>query len=388
MRKCLLIATALLCAYAGKSQKIYGISVAAGTDRMLISFNPTTNDFDTLVKTFNYYQPTATKDTFRKVLYFMAPNVSATQDAIVTVKLADTSVTQTFVDKGLMAFPQYYQGNLIALSTSGLISYNLSQNQYSVLDPNLKVTGVHSSDIDLTRGRYIFMKRNSSSALPDTIFVYTIGTRSLIKYPVQSNGNSSEMAYSPTSDKILFWGAQVNTGAIGIYSFSLATQLFNPESILATNNGGTLVSSGTFDAVNNRYFVVRTTNNLGTGFNVLEYRLNTSTAIDHLVGPPGLGFCQYFDNQKIPATAIGSVETDVPFRMFPNPASNSLLVNIDLKGRSASIQIMDLLGKIILSKENVGEVNDINISTLAAGKYLLRVGMKDKAYSRIFEKVD
>lgn len=391
MKKLLLfMAAACLSIPVCSAQYLYGTSVAAGTQASLVRFNPANNSFVTILKFFNYYQPVSTKDTLNKVIYFMTPNpgsASQNPDTLITFKVADSSMSKRPFAKGTFPYPQYYNGRLISVSPSGMAAFDLATNQFSLIDTNVKINGIHSADFDRTRGRYISMKRSSNSTFPDTIFVYTLATRVLNKYPLATiAGNSNEMCYSPTSDKALFLGAQTNTGNLGIYSFNLATQQVVFEMPLA--NTGTLVNCSTFDEVNNRYFCVKTTNNIGTGFNILEYKLNTSTAVDHLVGPPGLGFPQYFDNQHFPqtGTGIGNLAEEEPFKMYPNPAGNLLHLNIELSGQKTSIRILDLTGKVVLEKAIAEAKNTIDVSTLAPGKYVLTLIFKDKTYTRLFDK--
>lgn len=72
--------------------------------------------------------------------------------------------------------------------------------------------------------------------------------------------------------------------------------------------------------------------------------------------------------------------------IYPNPAKN--IVTVDLSGleESVNIRLMDLSGRVIQSKTNVqnGSVNQLDISTLSDGFYLLSIESKD---NRRVEKI-
>lgn len=391
-RPLLLLAACLFLAQAGYAQYLYGTVIAGNTQPALYRFDPTTNVFSQILKTFPYYQPISTKDTARKIIYYLVPNMISTDndpDTLLAVKLADTTLSKRPIAKGSLPFPKYENSNrLISASSKGIVAYDLTTNQYSILDSNVKITGIHSATYDQTNGRYICMRTTSGANAPDTLFVYTMATKTLKKYAVGVNNSSREMVYSPASNKAVFLGIPYNSSAHGIYSFNLGTQQSALEALVP--NTGTSLNCSTFDETNNRYFYVGITNNQGTGFNIVEYRLNTNTVVDHLVGPPGLGFAQYFDNLKVsqppPGTGVGLLNTEEPFRMYPNPAGEQLNVTVDLKGRKASILVLDLTGKTVLKKDVAEATNLVNIASLPGGQYILKVVFEDKAYSRIFTK--
>jgi hypothetical protein len=394
MRKALLFMIgAMITTHAGFAQYLYGTSVVVGQERSLVRFDPATNTFSTLLKKFDCYQPISTKDTVYKVMYFMAPNLSSASpnpDTLVTVKLTDTTVSKAPVAKGTLPFPMYTNGRLISASAQGMAAYNIATRQYSIIDSNVKITGLHSADFDHTRGRYICMKRNNNSSIPDTLFVYTMATRVLNKYAMGVSGTSQEMTYSPANDKVVFMGTLSNTASHGIFTFSLAAQQLSLDAPLSIA-GGVLINCSTFDQMGNRYFCVKTTNNNGTGYNIIEYRLNTQTIVDHNVifPAPGLGYPQYFDHLRVTApggSSVGMLNTEEPFKMYPNPAGNQLNVTIDLKGRSAAIRVSDLTGKTMLVMDKAAATNSVDVSALANGQYVLSIVFGDKTYSRLFVK--
>jgi len=67
--------------------------------------------------------------------------------------------------------------------------------------------------------------------------------------------------------------------------------------------------------------------------------------------------------------------------IYPNPASSTL--NID-NAENSTIEVYDLLGRIILSKTNISLKEQINVSTLNAGTYLIRITNENKVVTDKF----
>jgi hypothetical protein len=80
------------------------------------------------------------------------------------------------------------------------------------------------------------------------------------------------------------------------------------------------------------------------------------------------------------------------FAIFPNPASDNLFIATDglLSGRVFSLQIIDMLGNIVFTQQFVSySKNQIDISTLSAGSYVIRLSDKNgNAANKIFTKAE
>lgn len=60
--------------------------------------------------------------------------------------------------------------------------------------------------------------------------------------------------------------------------------------------------------------------------------------------------------------------------VFPNPASQNINISFQSKNKSAPLQIFDVNGNVVLQKNvRVGTTNNIDISTLAAGSYIVQL---------------
>jgi aldose sugar dehydrogenase len=83
------------------------------------------------------------------------------------------------------------------------------------------------------------------------------------------------------------------------------------------------------------------------------------------------------DDDKIVELSLPSTSTEevanFNVKIFPNPATNNLTIsNLDKSSIIDNIIIYDVLGKIILSLDNV-DTNNINIATLANGFYNIKI---------------
>ncbi|HPF91158.1 MAG TPA: T9SS type A sorting domain-containing protein, partial [Flavobacteriales bacterium] len=62
------------------------------------------------------------------------------------------------------------------------------------------------------------------------------------------------------------------------------------------------------------------------------------------------------------------------FRIAPNPVAHTLRITLPEPSPSGSAHVMDMFGRSILSTALSGTVISVNVSELASGPYLLRVG--------------
>ncbi|MBR5028260.1 MAG: Omp28-related outer membrane protein, partial [Bacteroidales bacterium] len=88
---------------------------------------------------------------------------------------------------------------------------------------------------------------------------------------------------------------------------------------------------------------------------------------------------QYFLNITHTDGLMGAQLVD--FSLYPNPVKNTL--HIECGQDIEKAEIFDMQGKMVLSQENA---NDINVSILAKGSYILRVATKDGAAVHSFVK--
>jgi hypothetical protein len=63
---------------------------------------------------------------------------------------------------------------------------------------------------------------------------------------------------------------------------------------------------------------------------------------------------------------------DDSFRIYPNRAGSSLIIQSSLKGQ-ASIEITDILGRIVMQTKLLSGENKFDISDLHYGVYLVKI---------------
>ncbi len=74
------------------------------------------------------------------------------------------------------------------------------------------------------------------------------------------------------------------------------------------------------------------------------------------------------------------------FDMYPNPASNSLNIDLPNGAVSAKVEFYDYVGKLALRAEISPNNNSINVSDLSSGMYILKVITDNKIGSKKFIK--
>ena len=72
-------------------------------------------------------------------------------------------------------------------------------------------------------------------------------------------------------------------------------------------------------------------------------------------------------------TGIRSAQAASPLQVYPNPAAHTLTVQSEQWINNGTLTLFDMSGKAVLSQSINGASAQINISSLAAGNYILRV---------------
>jgi len=70
-------------------------------------------------------------------------------------------------------------------------------------------------------------------------------------------------------------------------------------------------------------------------------------------------------------TSLAEIEEEEMFRVYPNPASGMLFVDI-LDGSEQEYAVIDMLGRERISGQ-ISNKQQIDISALSPGQYLLRI---------------
>ncbi len=72
--------------------------------------------------------------------------------------------------------------------------------------------------------------------------------------------------------------------------------------------------------------------------------------------------------------AVDDLYSTKSMNIYPNPATDVLMVKLNDEVKDKNLQILDLSGKVILRKDISGNSTKIDVSTLEKGVYLIKVG--------------
>ncbi|MBK6836396.1 MAG: T9SS type A sorting domain-containing protein [Bacteroidetes bacterium] len=67
-------------------------------------------------------------------------------------------------------------------------------------------------------------------------------------------------------------------------------------------------------------------------------------------------------------------------KVYPNPASTILNVELEIKNESASITIENMLGQVVYTKQTTQQFNQLSTSTLVSGVYFVKLSFDNKVY--------
>ncbi|CAL2079314.1 choice-of-anchor V domain-containing protein [Tenacibaculum sp. 190524A02b] len=79
-------------------------------------------------------------------------------------------------------------------------------------------------------------------------------------------------------------------------------------------------------------------------------------------------------------------ENRLDFAMYPNPAKNSVKIDLPLAANNADVQIYDYTGKLIQTQQISSLQKEVNVQELPVGMYLLKIASGDKLGVKHFVK--
>lgn len=215
-----------------------------------------------------------------------------------------------------------------------------------------------------------WQKPNSSTDAFRTTFegFQTLSFRNRSTYNELYVATSFTQSYQPQID-------QLNAADFGVWKhYVITTSSASGERRLVLYVDGVLANSCPFPVL----MKFTTLFTIGGGVDGLEAFLNSkrfSGVIDEF----------YIYSRELTVTEMGLIrndsslalnskrfnDTNLSFNLYPNPASNSL--NIEIANELKSIEIYSVLGHKVLS----GKEKQLNISNLASGLYMVRVTAVD-----------
>jgi hypothetical protein len=139
--------------------------------------------------------------------------------------------------------------------------------------------------------------------------------------------------------------------------------------------GGTSVDHGAsiaLDAVGNVYTTGFYSNTVDFDISLLNYNLTSVGGYDIFI-------------QKLSQTTTGIYEAGInQNKIYPNPISDILKINVDSKVIGSNYIVTDLLGRKICNGIITQEKTEISLQAIGSGVYLLLIGNeKDKTYKFI-----
>jgi hypothetical protein len=86
-------------------------------------------------------------------------------------------------------------------------------------------------------------------------------------------------------------------------------------------------------------------------------------------------------------TSINEItQENLPFRVYPNPASDYLTLHFAGNTAQSQIRIINLLGEVKYNSPATGAETNLNISSLAGGIYFVEVAQGNKVSRERFVK--
>lgn len=110
------------------------------------------------------------------------------------------------------------------------------------------------------------------------------------------------------------------------------------------------------------------------------------TAVNAANGNSGTSGDQIVTATSTPTSLSISEAQRLDFATFPNPASNSLTVQLPSGTEKATVQFYDYIGRLAFTQKVTNAKNSIDVNSLSKGVYILKVVTEDKIGSQKFIK--
>ena len=92
--------------------------------------------------------------------------------------------------------------------------------------------------------------------------------------------------------------------------------------------------------------------------------------------------CVFYSDHFTVNTGDVTHPNELYWTMSPNPASNSLTIQFGASPQDGRIQIIDMLGRTVLEKENVKESNQIDLSDMRNGAYMVQFNSNSRTVTK------
>jgi plastocyanin len=189
---------------------------------------------------------------------------------------------------------------------------------------------------------------------------------------------SLNLAAQTTQTVTINWDFGSNPTATGDANASRTVEVGDTVTWLWLSNGHNVVSNS--DA--NESFSSGALQNSGTTY---SKTFNSVGSNDYVCSPHSGNM---FGTITVVAEGVLSISEAqrLNFETFPNPASNSVTVQLPSGTEEATVQFYDYLGRLALSKKVTSAKNILEVNSLSKGVYILKVVTEDKVGSQKFIK--
>jgi hypothetical protein len=297
---------------------------------------------------------------------------------------------------------------------SGLASKRITSSSATVAWT--AVSGANSYEVDYKTGNATTWTIAASAATADSVNLSGLLADSLYDWRVNATCSSGTSAYD-TAKFTTLAASSCNSQYDGTTHNTFATAVAIPPS---TNINGTISSATDVDyytfvvtkkgtatvtlttlpanydlyIYNSSQKLVASSKNTGTTSESISRTYAKGTFYIKVIGvsgafnttscytlniAPGTGVItsgieapELEDREAAPAIADGK-----PFSVYPNPVSSLLNVNASSITAGATMRVMDIFGKTILTKQATSSNSQIDVSKLSSGTYLLMMINKD-----------
>ncbi len=121
-----------------------------------------------------------------------------------------------------------------------------------------------------------------------------------------------------------------------------------------------------------------------------DFVFNPNTGSLTLMWAHGSSSTYAYHGSNRGATSVSVLSTPkanlLDFEMYPNPASESVKIQLPSGETNASVKFYDYIGKLVLSQNISNDNNRINVNDLSSGMYILKVVADTKIGSQKFIK--
>lgn len=383
--------------------------VAAGNDRdNFQQYNPSKNGFD-LIGGFNSAKNVITVGAINQVLNYVSPNsvvmsafsnwgptddgrikpdvvakgvnVRSTTSASDSSNgfLSGTSMASPAVAGACLLLQQHYsnlyQNPMLASTLKGLILHTAEEAGSSKGPDYMFGWGLVNSE----KAARLITDKGTASIIDEL----TLQNNAAYSTEVQINNSSSLMASISWTDRPPL---SANSGTV-----DLQTKMLVNDLDIRILKDGEIFYPWTLDPSNPSFSASNLTDNSRDNFEKIEIE-NANGIYNILVTHKGnLSGGQQKFSLIVSGSGLTRLNSDIPnlknmFTLYPNPAKNTLNVNINTIYNNATLSIVDLQGRLIKSQSLLDTTTTIDVANLQSGVYIVKVDSSDGSYTKKFIK--